>query len=126
MNATDWNASQAWTAGAIISTAEDMFVYTEALASGALFSDPDSLAQMTAFKEVDPIKGGMMTGYGLGVGVLPLKAAQAWGHTGGTAGFATLIMTIPEKDTNLVYLTNSADCSVALLGSAIKEPLLDG
>jgi hypothetical protein len=34
-------------------------------------------------------------------------------------------MTIPEKDTNLVYLTNSANCNVALLPSAIKEPLLD-
>ena len=47
-------------------------------------------------------------------------------NTGGTPGYATLIMTIPEKKTNLVYLTNSTDCSVALLPSAIKEPLLDG
>ena len=125
VNATDWNASQAWTAGAIVSTAEDMALYTEALASGALFTDPDSLAQMTAFQEVDPIKFGLMTGYGLGVGVLPLEATAAWGHTGGTAGHATLIMTIPEKDTNIVYLTNSTACNVALLPAAIKEPLLD-
>jgi D-alanyl-D-alanine carboxypeptidase len=125
VNATDWNATQGWTAGAIASNAEDMAIYTEALASGELFSDPDSLAQMTAFQEVDPIKFGFMTGYGLGVGVLPLEAAEAWGHTGGTTGFTTLIMTIPEKDTNIVYLTNSADCNVALLPSAIQEPLLD-
>jgi D-alanyl-D-alanine carboxypeptidase len=124
--ATDWNATQAWTAGAIASNAEDMALYTEALAAGELFSDPDSLAQMTDFQEVDPIKFGLMTGYGLGVGVFPLEAADAWGHTGGTAGFGSLIMTIPEKDTNLVYLANSADCSVALLPSAIQESLLDG
>ncbi len=126
VNATDWNATQAWTAGAIASNAEDMALYTEALVSGELFSDPDSLAQMTDFQEVDPLKFGLMTSYGLGIGVFPLKAAEAWGHTGGTAGFATLIMTIPEKDTNLVYLTNSADCNVALLPSAIQESLLDG
>jgi CubicO group peptidase (beta-lactamase class C family) len=66
-----------------------------------------------------------MTGYGLGVGVIPLEAAEAWGHTGGTAGYAALIMTIPKKDTNVVYLANSADCNVALLPSAIKKPLLD-
>jgi D-alanyl-D-alanine carboxypeptidase len=125
VNATDWNATQGWTAGAIASNAEDMAIYTETLASGELFSDPDSLAQMTAFQEVDPVKFGLMSGYGLGVGVFPLEAAEAWGHTGGTTGFATLIMTIPEKDTNLVYLTNSANCNVALLPSAIKEPLLD-
>jgi len=125
VNATDWNASQAWTAGAIVSTVEDMALYTEALASGALFSDPDSLAQMTAFQEVDPLKFGLMTGYGLGVGVIPLEAAEAWGHTGGTPGYASLIMTIPEKDTHIVYLTNSANCNVALFPSAIKEPLLD-
>ena len=125
VNATDWDASQAWTAGAIVSTVEDMALYTEALASGALFSDPDSLAQMTAFQEVDPLKFGLMTGYGLGVGVIPFEAAEAWGHTGGTPGYASLIMTIPEKDTHIVYLTNSANCNVALFPSAIKEPLLD-
>ena len=125
VNATDWNVSQGWTAGAIVSTAEDMALYAKALASGALFRDPDSLAQMTAFQEVDPVKFGLMTGYGLGVGVLPLDAAEAWGHTGGTPGYATLFMTIPEKETNVVYLTNSADCNVALLPSAIKQPLLD-
>jgi D-alanyl-D-alanine carboxypeptidase len=125
VKATDWNATQGWTAGAIASNAEDMALYTEALASGALFSDPDSLAQMTAFQEVEPIKFGLMTGYGLGVGVFPLEAAEAWGHTGGTTGFATLIMTIPEKETNLVFLANSADCNIALLPAAIKEPLLD-
>ena len=63
--------------------AEDLALYTEALASEALFSDPDSLAQMTAFQEVDPLKFGLMTSYGLGVGVIPLEAAQAWEHTGG-------------------------------------------
>jgi D-alanyl-D-alanine carboxypeptidase len=126
VKATDWNATQAWTAGAIASNAEDMALYTEALAAGELFSDPDSLAQMTDFQEVDPVKFGLMTSYGLGIGVFPLEAAQAWGHIGGTAGFTTLIMTIPEKDTNLVYLTNSADCNVGLLPSAIQESLLDG
>mgnify|MGYP001818836972 CR=1 FL=1 len=126
VKATDWNATQGWTAGAIASNAEDMALYTEALVSGELFSDPDSLAQMTDFQEVDPLKFGLMTSYGLGVGVFPLEAAQAWGHTGGTAGFATLILTIPEKNTNLVYLANSADCNVALLPSAIQESLLDG
>ena len=125
VNPTDWDASQAWTAGAIVSTVEDMALYMEALASGALFSDPDSLAQMTDFQEVDPLKFGLMTGYGLGVGVMPFKIAEAWGHTGGTPGYASLIMTIPEKDTRIVYLTNSANCNVALFPSAIKEPLLD-
>ena len=126
VKATDWNATQGWTAGAIASNAEDMALYTEALVSGELFSDPDSLAQMTDFQEVDPLKFGLMTSYGLGIGVFPLEAAQAWGHTGGTAGFATLILIIPEEDTNLVYLANSADCIVALLPSAIQESLLDG
>lgn len=125
VNATDWNVSQGWTAGAIVSTAEDMALYIEALASGALFRDPDSLAQMTAFQKVDPVKFGLMTGYGLGIGVMPLDAAESWGHTGGTLGYATLMMTIPDKETNLVYLTNRANCNAALLASAIEEALLD-
>ena len=126
VNVTDWNTSQGWTAGGIVSTAEDMALYTEGLASGALFEDPDSLVQMKAFKEVDPMTSGLLSAYGLGIGVFPLKAAQGWGHHGQTLGHTTLFMTIPEKDTNVVYLTNSSDCSVALLTEAIKEPLLDG
>jgi CubicO group peptidase (beta-lactamase class C family) len=80
---------------------------------------------MTAFQKVDPVKFGLMTGYGLGIGVMPLDAAEAWGHTGGTPGYATLMMIIPAKETHLVYLTNSADCNVALLPSAIEDSLLD-
>ena len=81
---------------------------------------------LTHDQKVDPIKFGLMTSYGLGVGVFPLVAAEAWGHNGGTAGFATLILTIPEKDAILVHLANSADCNIALLPSAIQELLLDG
>ena len=103
-----------------------MASYIEALANGALFSDPDSLDQMTTFRDIDPIKGGLMTAYGLGVGVLPLKAAEAWGHTGGTMGYTSLFLTIPERDVNLIYLTNGEMCTVALLTSAIRESLLDG
>jgi len=126
VNVTDWNASQGWTAGAIVSNAEDMAAYTAGLASGALFSDADSLVQMTTYTKVNPAQSGLLSAYGLGVGLLPLKAAQAWGHHGQTLGYTTLFMTIPDKETNIVYLTNSSDCMVALIASAIKEPLLNG
>ena len=89
VNTTDWNASQAWTAGAIVSTAEDMALYMEALASGALFTDLDSLDQMTVLRDTDAIKGGLMTGYGLGLGALPLRAARAWGHGDETLEFTS-------------------------------------
>ena len=102
-----------------------MAVYTEALAAGTLFTEADSLDQMTAFRDIDPVKGGMMTGYGLGVGVLPLRAAHAWGHTGETMGYTSLFMTIPEHDINLIYLTNGRMCSAIVLTSAIREPLLE-
>ena len=36
-----------------------------------------------------------------------------------------LLVNFTEKETNLVYLTNSADCNVALLPSAIEDSLLD-
>jgi hypothetical protein len=81
---------------------------------------------MTAFNEVNPIDAGLLTGYGLGVGVFPVEFAHAWGHHGQTLGFTTLFMTISEKETNIVYLTNSSNCSAALIASTIKEPLLDG
>lgn len=125
-NVTDWNASQGWAGGGIVSTAEDMAAYIAALSSGELFDDPDSLVQMTAFNEVDPAKAGLLTDYGLGLGVFPVEFAHAWGHHGQTLGFTTLFMTVPEKETNIVYLTNSSSCSAALIAATIKEPLIDG
>ena len=39
----EWNASQAWSAGAVVSTPEEFAAFLKALFSGQLFKDPDTL-----------------------------------------------------------------------------------
>ena len=107
MNTTAWNASQGWAAGGIVSTAEDMARFAEALDAGTLFQDIQSTVELTNFgKPVLPFLA-----YGLGVGKFS-DEPFAWGHGGQTAGFETLYAIFSLNQTYLVLLTNSASCVV--------------
>ena len=78
---TDWNMSQGWSAGGVISTADDMHVFIEALTSGKLFRSPETLQKM---KETVKSTNPTVSAYGLGLAV---KAEGYWGHGGQTLGF---------------------------------------
>jgi D-alanyl-D-alanine carboxypeptidase len=105
---TNWNGSQGWAGGSIVSTAEDMAKYAAALASGSIFKDQDSLKQMTAFGDGEV---GPFSNYGLGVGVWS-QDPFAWGHAGQTPGFQSLFAIYPEKDTQVIFFANSGSCNV--------------
>ena len=108
---TNWNGSQGWAGGSIVSTAEDMAKYAAGLASGALFKDPASLEQYLAFGD-GPVA--MFDGYGMGVGRWS-RDPFAWGHAGQTPGFQSLWAVFPDQDSQVVFLTNSGSCNVAEL-----------
>lgn len=93
---SDLDPSMAGAAGghALVSNAEDLATFLQALLAGALFERPESLATMLA---------GVDTGvpfrrsYGLGIGRYELPdGSYAWGHTGGTAGYASIVLHFPE------------------------------
>jgi D-alanyl-D-alanine carboxypeptidase len=117
-NMTRWNASQGWAAGGIVSTAEDMARYVDGLATGALFSDAASLQQMLDFGD-GPVSS--YSGYGLGVGDWTGTVGEfaAYGHGGQTLGFGTLWLNLPDYDTRVVLLANSASCPVDQLRQII-------
>ncbi|MCB0086629.1 MAG: serine hydrolase [Caldilineaceae bacterium] len=116
MNTTQWNGSQGWAAGGIISTAADMAAYAKALDSGQLFHDPDSSAALIDFGG-QPILP--FLAYGLGIGKFS-DDPLAWGHGGQTAGFETLFVVYPQNQTYVVLLTNSASCSTFSFLNYIK------
>lgn len=80
---TDWNMSQAWAGGGVISTVPDMHLFLNALVGGRLFRSPDTLTLMQETVP-SPIPG--TEGYGLG---LMRIGGEVWGHGGQTLGFIT-------------------------------------
>ena len=104
---TDWSPSYAWSAGAIVSTADDTATFYRALLSGRVLR-PDLLAQM---QTTVPI-GLPDENYGLGLwqtrGIaLPgahLSCGPAWGHDGDILGYHADAFARTDRDRTVVLL----------------------
>lgn len=96
---TSSNPDFPWTAGAMISTLEDMLAWARLLANGDLIS-PDMQAQRLELTVLatDPY----LVGYGLGI----FSMAGYWGHNGGINGYSTFMVHNPETNTTIVAATN--------------------
>lgn len=96
---TSSNPDFPWTAGAMISTLEDMLAWARLLANGDLIS-PDMQAQRLELTVLatDP----HLVGYGLGI----FSMAGYWGHNGGINGYSTFMVHNPEINTTIVAATN--------------------
>lgn len=95
-NATHWNPSWGWTAGALISDVRDLLVYGRALVTGqGLLSPEAQAARLTSF----PGKAG----YGIALGCI-----DGWvGHTGELPGYNTTVFHDTTSDTTVIVLANS-------------------
>lgn len=112
INTTEWNGSQGWSAGGIISTAADMAKFAQALMTGTLFNDPATLSVMTEFIEVSENGAvGSVGGIGYGTGLIEF-APGLWGHRGQTVGFTSIVAMDPDKDFLMIALANSAEAAV--------------
>lgn len=99
-NATRWNPSWGWAAGAMISTLQDSRTWAKALATGTLLK-PGTQAQR--FDTVTPPGANPRVGYGLG-----LFTAEGWiGHNGSLPGYQSLTVYLPQEKTTLVVFVNS-------------------
>lgn len=81
---TDLNASQAWSAGGIVSTATDLNRFYAALLTGELLRPSELQAMQTTV----PTDADFHTG-GLGISRLSLPNLILWGHSGGIFGYRT-------------------------------------
>ncbi|EHK80428.1 serine hydrolase domain-containing protein [Rhodococcus pyridinivorans] len=95
---TDDNPSWAWTAGAAISTVDDMTTYVKALVGGGLL---DEQMQNTRLDSVQSVGGGT-AGYGLGMA----QFGPLLGHDGQLPGFMTFMGHDPDTDLTIVIATN--------------------
>lgn len=97
-NATDWNPSWAWAAGAMISDMQDLRSWAHTLATGTLLT-PATQAERLKTTPMD-IPG---DGYGLGIFNI-----QGWiGHNGSLPGYEVLPVYLPEARATMVILLNT-------------------
>jgi D-alanyl-D-alanine carboxypeptidase len=91
--------SSAWTSGAIISTAEDLAIFTKALFENRVLSKI-SLKQM-----VTPIQIGNSPEYGFSVVVDTIDKKKVYWHTGGI-GYASVFFYVPDDRLTIAVLCN--------------------
>ena len=105
---SEWNASQGWSAGAVVSTPDEFAVFLKALFTGQLFEDPATLDLMKEHTEagVDALGPGATYAHGMvdNNGVL--------GHGGQTLGFLSEGGYIPDQDVTMVIWSNAAESNV--------------
>jgi D-alanyl-D-alanine carboxypeptidase len=114
LNVTDWNPSEAWTAGAVISTLHDLKLWAKALATGQLLSAATQKQRLT-FAICAPRWLGNPQCYGLGV----ISFNGFLGHDGQIPGYTSWIGYLPQNGATAIVLTNLYQ------GSDGSDPAID-
>lgn len=100
---TESNPDVAWTAGAMISTLEDLRVWARALAAGTLLSS-ETQRERLRFAAL-PAAPGMNLGYGLGI----MDLNGFVGHAGAIFGYSTWMLHSTDRDATIVVLANRGE-----------------
>ena len=92
--------SSVWTSGAILSTAEDLTIFSKALFEGRILSD-SSFKQM-----ITPMQLGNSPKYGFSVVIDTIEGKIVYWHTGGS-GYTSVFYYIPENKLSIAVLCDS-------------------
>ncbi|MFE9401710.1 serine hydrolase domain-containing protein [Streptomyces sp. NPDC006530] len=97
-DATDWNPSWAWAAGAMISDLHDLRHWAEVVATGKLLSRETQAQRLKTLPTGFP-----GTSYGLGI-----LETNGWiGHNGSIPGYETVTVYLPSQKATLVIMINT-------------------
>ncbi|MFE6054707.1 serine hydrolase domain-containing protein [Kitasatospora sp. NPDC056446] len=97
-DATDWNPSWAWTAGAVITTLADLESWAKTMATGALVQPATQAERLKTLPTGDP---GVTYGFGL-------FNNNGWiGHNGSMPGYESVAVYLPDARSTLVMLLNT-------------------
>ncbi|MFJ5533474.1 serine hydrolase domain-containing protein [Streptomyces sp. NPDC093261] len=103
-DATDWNPSWAWAAGAMISDLRDLRVWARTVATGTL---PDGTVLIRPALQRQRLIASPTSAPGVGYG-LGIFDVQGWiGHNGSLPGYECLTVYLPPARTTLVVLLNT-------------------
>ncbi|RKH60308.1 serine hydrolase domain-containing protein [Corallococcus llansteffanensis] len=111
--------SAAGAAGALVSSADDLSAFYQALFERSLLA-PAQLAEMTDWVTT-PIPD--MPGYGLGLVRAVTPVGPGHGHDGEIPGFSALAFYLPERKASLAVLTNRERATVSGVTGRLLEVL---
>ncbi|MFD3572764.1 serine hydrolase domain-containing protein [Streptomyces sp. NPDC058644] len=97
-DATNWNPSWAWAAGAMISNLHDLRLWAKSVATGQLLSPETQKQRLKTLPTGFP-----GTTYGLGI----LKTNGWIGHNGSIPGYETVTVYLPSQKATLVIMMNT-------------------
>jgi CubicO group peptidase (beta-lactamase class C family) len=97
-------ASVGWAAGFLVSTADDLQKWNDALRSGKIVTPADYALMSTSIKTAQGDAG-----YGLGLFVDRIDGQPRVGHTGGSLGFTAADEYFPRQAMQIIALTNFVD-----------------
>ncbi|MFG2944662.1 serine hydrolase domain-containing protein [Streptomyces adustus] len=99
-----WNTSWAWTAGAMISTLDDLRIWARTVATG-LLPDGNTMVSPAVQKQRLTTQATPIPGVGYGLGIFDVKG---WiGHNGSLPGYESLTVYLPSAQATLVVLINT-------------------
>lgn len=121
-DATDWNPSWGWAAGAMISTVHDLHIWAEHLATGKGLLPP--ALQRERLNSLKPTAPGARTAYGIGM----FSVAGWLGHNGSLPGYQTVAVHRPANKTTVVALMNTdipfkGKANSTIVGKAVTSVL---
>lgn len=99
-----WSVTQKYSAGALVSNAEDLAQWTLALHDGKVVK-PESLARMLKSTR---LRNGEEIPYGFGLGFRQSQGDRLVGHSGGVNGFTCLVEADPAVKAVAVILNNTS------------------
>ena len=103
INADYFSMTWGYAGGALLSTIDDLWIWTRALYSGKVVSQKYFQLMTTPTKYA----GGKIQNYGYGFWLNPLFGEKAVYHNGGIFGFLTYVLYLPQKDIFVTVLTNA-------------------
>ena len=109
-------------AGDLVSTTGDLAKWNALLDAQSVLAI-ESYAQMWANQA---LADGSPSGYGFGWFVSPVRGHRAQEHSGGTAGFSSDILRLPDDRVTVIVLTNSYDANPAGMASHIAAQFVPG
>jgi CubicO group peptidase (beta-lactamase class C family) len=117
--------STLWTAGGVMSTADNMARWLKALYEGDVVSSESRAALLTFVPTSSSAGSGLeWNGYGLGVRRGSYFGKQVLGHAGAVMGYVSITGYLPETGTSAVVLYNSSEGSTTAALTALFDTYL--